>query len=174
VTLGVTQPVQMMAQVVDAATDRAREAELTFVQVGHAEARIDAVFPRAGDYILRVFAKPLGAEGSLAWVLDYRVQATAGAPDAAFPMAFGSFGTRGATLLEPMTGVLQAGRTYHFRLRAPHALDVAVVAGGQWTHLVRAGEEYAADVQAVPGDVVVYAKYDPDSNFTGLLKYAGR
>ena len=174
VTLGVTQPVQMTARVVEAATDRSLEAELTFVQLGQTEARIDAVFPRAGDYVLRVFAKPLGAEGSLAWVLDYRVQATAGAPDAAFPMAFGSFGTRGATLLEPMTGSLQSGRTYRFRLRAPGAQDVAVLAGGRWAHLVRAGEDWIADVQVVPGDIMVMAKYDGESSFTGLLKYAGR
>jgi hypothetical protein len=174
VTLGVTQPVQMMARVVDAATNRNVEGELTFVQVGATEARIDAVFPRAGDYVLRVFAKPLDAEGPLAWVLDYRVQATAGAPDAAFPMAFGSFGTRGATLLEPMTGLLQAGRSYRFRLRAPAAQDVAVLAGGRWTHLTRAGEDWVADVAAVPGDVMVMAKYDGETNFTGLLKYSGR
>lgn len=173
-TLGVTQPVQMMARVVDAASDRPIEGEWTFVQVSQAEARIDAVFPRVGDYVLRVFAKPLGADGPLAWVLDHRVQSTAGAPAATFPLAFGSFGARGATLLEPLTGVLQAGRAHHFRLRVPGALDVAVVAGGQWTHLTWAGEEWVADVRAVPGDVVVYAKYDPAGSFTGLLKYTGR
>jgi len=174
VTLGVTQPVQLMARVVDAASDRSLEGELTFVQVGQAEARIDAVFPRAGDYVLRVFAKPLGADGSLAWILDYRVQATAGAPEAVFPMAFGSFGARGATLLEPMTGLLRAGRAYRFRLRAPGALDVAVLAGGQWTHLTRAGEDWVADVAVVSGDIMVMAKYDGQTNFTGLLKYTGR
>ena len=174
VTLGVTQPVQMMARVVDVASDRTLEGELTFVQVGQEEARIDAVFPRTGDYVLRVFAKPLGADGSLAWVLDYRVQATAGAPEAVFPMAFGSFGTRGATLLEPLTGLLQSGRSYRFRLRVPGALDVAAVASGRWTHFTRAGEEWSADVPVVPGDLTVMAKYDPAGSFTGLLKYTGR
>jgi hypothetical protein len=164
----------MMARVLDAATDRPLEGELTFVQVGRAEARIDAVFPRAGDYVLRVFAKPLGADGSLDWVLDYRVQARAGAPDAVFPLAFESFGTHRATLLEPMTGVLQAGQSYRFRLRAPGAIDVAVVTGGRWTHLSLAGAEWLADVQALPGDVVVYARYDPASSFTGVLKYSAR
>jgi len=175
VTLGVTRPVQLMARVVSVATDRPLEGELTFVQVGATEARIDAVFPGAGDYLLRVFAKPLGAQGQLNWALDYRVQSTAGSPDAAFPLAYGAFGERGATLVEPLSGVLQAGRSHRFRLRVPGALDVAVVAGGQWTHLVLSGEEYAADV-SVPaaGDVTVYAKYDPTSQFTGLLRYSAR
>ena len=174
VTLGITQPVQMMARVVEPASDRTLEGELTFVQVGQEEARIDAVFPRAGDYVLRVFAKPLGVEGAFDWTLDYRVRATAGAPEAAFPMAFGSFGTRGATLLEPMTGVLQAGRSSRFRLRVPGAQDVAARAGQQWTHFTRAGEDWVADVAVVPGDLMVMAKYDGQTSFTGLLKYAGR
>ena len=174
VTLGVTQPVQMTALVVEAATDRPLDDELTFVQVSATEARIDAVFPRAGDYLLRVFAKPLGTDGSLSWVLDYRVQVSRGASDAAFPMAYGGFGVRGATLLEPLSGVLQAGRAYRFRLRAPGALDVAVVAGGRWTHLAASGEEFSGDVPAAPGNVIVYAKYEPTAEFTGLLRYTGR
>jgi hypothetical protein len=171
VTLGVTQAVQVAASVVDEASDRPFQDELTFVQVSASEARIDAVFPRAGDYLLRVFAKPLGADGSLSWVLDYRVRASRGASGAAFPMAFGSFGARGATLLEPLSGVLQAGRTYRFRLRAPGALDVAVVAGGRWAHLAASGGEFSGDVPVAAGSVVVYAKYEPTTEFTGLLRY---
>jgi len=174
VTLGVTQPVQVSASVVDVATDQALAEELTFVQVSAAEARVDAIFPRPGDYLLRVFAKPLGAEGSLSWVLDYRVQASQGAGEAEYPMAYGSFGARGATLFEPLSGVLQAGRTYRFRLRAPGALDVAVVAGGQWTHLAASGADFSGDVTAAAGTVVVYAKYQAGANFTGLLRYTGR
>jgi hypothetical protein len=174
VTLGVAQPLQVTARVVDAATDRPLAEELAFVQVGATEARINAIFPHAGDYLLRVFAKPLGADGSLRWVLDYRVQATRGASHAAFPFAYESFGSRGATLLEPLSGVLQAGRTYRFRLRAPGALDVAVVAGGRWTHLAGSGDEFSGDVRPSAGNVVVYAKYDPSADFTGLLRYTGR
>jgi hypothetical protein len=48
------------------------------------------------------------------------------------------------------------------------------MASGRWTHLARAGEEWVADVPAVPGDLMVMAKFDPASSFTGLLKYTGR
>ena len=174
VTLGVTRPVQVTARVVEAASDRPLAEELTFVQVSATGARIDAVFPRAGDYVLRVFAKPLGTDGSLEWVLDYRVRASRGASGAAFPLAYESFGARGATLLEPLSGVLQAGRTYRFRLRAPGALDVTVVAGGRWTHLAASGEEFSGDVRASRGTVVVYAKYESSTEFAGLLRYTGR
>lgn len=174
VTLGVTRPVQMMARVLPAGADRTLEGELAFVQVNAEEAQVHAGFPGPGDYLLRLFAKPEGAAGPLQWVLDYRVQASRGAPDAAFPMAYTGFGERGTWLVEPLTGVLEAGRTYRFRLRAPGALDVAVVAGGQWTHFTRDGEEFSADVPAVAGHIIVYAKYDPTSDFTGLLRYTGR
>jgi hypothetical protein len=174
VTLGVTEPVQVNARVVDAVSDQPLAEELTFVQVSATQARIDAVFPRAGDYVLRVFAKPLGTDGALSWVLDYRVQASRGASDAALPLAYESFGSRGATLLESLSGVLQAGRTYRFRIRAPGALDVAVVAGGRWTHLVASDEEFSGDVPASVGSVVVYAKYKPAADFTGLLRYTAR
>jgi hypothetical protein len=159
---------------VDAATDRPLDEQLTFVQVGAAEARFDAVFPRAGDYLLRVFAKPLGADGALDWALDYRVQVSRGASDAAFPLAFGSFGARGVTLLEPRAGVLEAGRTYRFRLRAPGALEVAVIAGGRWTPLAAGGDAFTGLVTASAGSVVVCARYAPTAECTGLLRYRGR
>lgn len=174
VTLGVTQPVQMMGQLVDPASNRRVEGEFAFVQVSDSSAQVLAAFPRAGDYVLRLFAKPRGAEGQLSWVLDYRVQAARGAPDAVFPFAYEGFSVTGATLVEPFSGVLRAGQTYRFRLRAPGALDVAVVAGSQWTHLAQSGGEFAGDVVAAAGNVTVYAKYDPTSNFTGLLRYTGR
>jgi transglutaminase/protease-like cytokinesis protein 3 len=174
VTLGVTQPVQLAARVVDAATDRPLEGDYAFAQVNDTEAQIHAAFPRPGDYLLRLFAQPRGAAGALQWVLDYRVQASRGAPDAVFPLAYTGFGASGTWLVEPFSGVLEAGRPYRFRLRAPGALEVAVVAGGQWTHFTREGEEFSADVPAVAGNIVVYAKYDPNSDFTGLLRYTAR
>ncbi len=174
VTLGVTAPVEVSANVLDAATERPLPDEMAFVQVSGTAARIDAVFPRAGDYLLRVFAKPLGADGALSWVLDYRVQASRGAGAAGFPMAFGSFGARGVTLLEPLSGVLQAGRIQRFRLRAPGALAVAVVASGRWTRLAGAGGEFSGNVPVVAGSVTVYAKYRAAGEFTGLLRYTAR
>jgi hypothetical protein len=71
-------------------------------------------------------------------------------------------------------GILRAGQRYSFRLRAPGALEVAVVAGGRWTRLAAQGEEFVGEVTAVRGAVVVYAKYDSTPEFEGLLRYTGR
>ena len=70
--------------------------------------------------------------------------------------------------------MLQAGRTYRFRLRAPGALDVAVIAGGRWTQLSAGGDEYSGLVTAAAGHIVVCAKYEPTTDCTGLLRYTGR
>jgi hypothetical protein len=48
------------------------------------------------------------------------------------------------------------------------------VAGGQWTHLTRSGDEWAGEATAAAGNVTVFAKYDPTASFTGLLRYTGR
>jgi hypothetical protein len=174
VTLGVSQPVAMMAQVLDAASQRPLGGEFAFVQVDSEKARIDTRFPRPGDYLLRVFAKPLGTAGDLDWILDYRVRAARGAPGAVFPTTYEAYGSRRAWLLSPMDGVLRAGQRYRFRLRAPRALEVAVVAGGRWTRLAPQGEEYVGELTAVRGAIVVYAKYRSNADFEGLLRYAGR
>jgi hypothetical protein len=174
VTLGVTRRVHMAAQVLDAATDREVEGNWAFIQVNTDEAQIHAAFPRRGDYVLRVFAKPMDAEGTLRWVLDYRIEASRGAPTREFPTAFGQFGTSGSWLVEPLSGVLEAGRTYRFRLRTTGALEVAAVASGEWTHFTQDGEDWIADVTAAPGTITVFAKYDADEQFQGLLQYSGR
>jgi len=173
VTLGVTRPVEMTAQLIDAASQRPLDGRFAFVQAGTAGALIAARFPRPGDYLLRVFAKPLGAAGSLEWILDYRVHAT-GAPGVVFPMAFEAFATRSVRLLSPLDGELRREQRYRFTLRAPGALEVAVVSGGRWTRLPRSGDDFDGEVTAMPGTVSVYAKYDARGEYEGLLRYEGR
>lgn len=174
VKIGVSQPVQMMAQLLEAATQRPVDGEFTFVQAGAGDAQIDARFPRAGSYLLRVFAKARGAAGVLDWILDYRVRASAGAADAVFPFAYEAFGSRGVRLLAPLDGVLRAGRRYEFHVRAPGAREVAVVSGGRWTKLVGSGDEFAGGATAERGAITVYARYGTTAEYEGLLRYDGR
>jgi len=174
VTLADARPAQLMAQVLDAASQHPLDGEFAIAQVVGDEARIDAAFPRAGSYLLRVFAKPLGAAGTLDWILDYRVRASGGAPGTVFPTAYEAFGAHRAALLSPLEGVLRLGRTYAFRLRAPGALEVAVLAGGRLTRLARHGEEFTGSLAADRGTLVVYAKYAAGAEYEGLLSYAGR
>lgn len=172
VTLGARDGVLLLAQVQDA-NGRELERSRAFTQVGNGEARIDAVFPAPGSYVVRIFAKHRDDEGAYSWALDYRVEASAGDPDGGFPTSFSSFRDHDIVLHEPMQGSLAAGETHHFRLVAPGALQVAIVAGGEWTYLEHAGDDvYQADVMPSAGELTVYAKYDEDAQFTGLLQYS--
>ena len=174
VTLGAPNDVMLTAQLLDAASGRRLDKSLTFVQVVDGEARIDAAFPRPGEYVLRLFARRKTEEGRLRWALDYRVTASSAAADAGFPTAYRTFVQSGAVLYEPMEGTLSAGKRYHFKIKAPGALEAAIVIDGRWTHLQARGDVFEGDVHASAGDLIVYAKYERDANFTGLLKYVGR
>ncbi len=173
VTLGVSKPILLTARIVDADQNRTLD-DMAFVQVSEREATVHAAFPHPGDYLLRLFARPLAAEGSLDWVLDYRVSASGGLPDARFPTAMETFGANGVWLVEPLEGVLNAGQIYSFRLRVPGALSVASVASGEWTHFTAEGNEFSAEVTAVPGSILVCAQYHVEDNCKGLLRYTGR
>ncbi len=174
VTLGVSAPVRMSARLLDADSQRRLDREMAFVQVSEQEAHVHVVFPQPGDYVLRLFAKPLGAEGSLKWVLDYRVTASGGLSDGGFPIAFAKFGERRVSLVEPLDGFLVAGRSYRLRLLVPGALQVAIEANGEWTYFTGEGDEFSAEVTAVRGAMTVAANYDSEGQFLGLLQYTGR
>ncbi len=174
VVLGTTDDVLLLARLRDADADEELEDTRTFVQTDDGEARIDFVVPRPGAYILRLFARGPD-DDTYHWALDYRVDASAGDEDGGFPLAYSGFGERGAVLYEPMEGTLAAGESHAFRIRAPGAVQVAVVAGGTWTYLARGEDDvFHGDVLDVPGDINVYAEYDAEGQFTGLLRYRGR
>ncbi len=174
ITLGVSQPVEMIAEVVDSATDQPVRGEFAFVQVNNELAEITAAFPRAGNYVVRLFAKHRGAEGSLDWVLDYAVKVTHGSAQAAFPTPYVSFGRSGAWLLESPGGVMDVGKTYRISLRAPAANEMILVSGGNRTPLARVGDEFSAEIVAPAGESVLYAKFGSSDKYLGLLRYVGK
>lgn len=174
VTFDLTQPAELLAQVLEASTNRPLDGSWALVQAGDGRAELRAAFPREGEYLLRLFAKPAGQEGPAHWALDYLVRSSTGSEDARLPQTFSSFTQRGVQLIEPWQAVLPAGRTQRFALRAPGALEVAIVANQQWTRLSQDGELFSAELAVPPGDVTVYARYRADEQFTGLLRYVGR
>lgn len=174
VTLGAPDDVMLIARLVDGSDETDLGETRTFVQVADGEATIDVALPGAGDYLLRLFAKRKDEEGSLHWALDYRITASAGDPDAGFPQVFGRFAQSGAVLETPMASPLAAGARQRFRLRAPGALQVAVVSSGEWTLLTSDGDAWVGEVTPAAGDVTVFAKYEEDGSFTSLLRYVAR
>ena len=174
ITLGISQPVELIAEVLDAATEQPVRGEFAFVQANDERAEINVAFPRAGNYVVRLFAKHRGAEGPLDWVLDYAVKATRGSAQAAFPTPYVSFGRSGAWLLESPAGVMDVGKTYKISLRAPGVSEMMMVNGATRTPLTKAGNEFSAEVVAPPGESVLYAKFGSSEKYLGLLRYVAR
>jgi hypothetical protein len=174
ITLGVTKPVEMVAQVVDATTDQPARGEYAFVQVNDERAEITAAFPHAGNWVVRLFAKHLGAEGPLDWVLDYSVKATRGSRQGEFPTPYATFGRSGVWIIETPTGVMEVGKTYQIRLRAPGAREMLFVSGETRIPLVKNGDEFSAALVAASGESVLYGKFGSSEKLMGLLRYVGK
>lgn len=80
------------------------------VQRQGGKVHIHFVFPHAGEYIARLFAKKRGHPGSYQWALDYRVIARHGASErSGYPTRSDLFAEQGAFLYEPMNRYLPAG-----------------------------------------------------------------
>ena len=174
VTLGVTRAVDISAQVVDPRTDRPLGGETAFAQVDETHAEISAAFPHGGEYVLRIFAKPRGAEGPLGWVLDYRVDAARGTRDATFPTPYSGFESSHAWLYESLDGTLRPGEVYRFRLRVPGASEVILENAGVRTLLRKSGDEFSAEMPAGRGESVLYARFGAGDDYLGLLRYVSK
>jgi transglutaminase/protease-like cytokinesis protein 3 len=172
VLLHVPRHAAILAQLVRNGRDL--DPGLTFAQTARDTGWVHAVFPSAGTYFLRVFAKPKKDPGSYFWALDYKV--VAGGSSAAkprFPETYKAFMDKDVFLERPLAGLLQAGRSYRFRLRIPGATKAAVVRGEKWTDLQRDGEWFEGLVAAVKGKMNVFAKFPGNDTYDGLLKYTG-
>lgn len=143
-----------------------------FIQKDGQQCQVQARFPRAGAYIMRLYVKERSDPGPFRWALDYRVDA-AGAIDrsAVFPKALTAFGDRDAFLFSPMTGIIRAGSKQWFRLRIPDAGKAAVVCGGQWHFLERQGDDFKGKVPVQRGRVDVCAQFPSQQKYTVLLEY---
>ena len=155
--------------------ERGVPGERTFVQQTEGTARVDAVLPRRGDYLLRLFARPRDRPGPYRWAADYRIEAAAGDADGGFPVAYDAFSERDVLLLAPIRGTLEAGVPHTFILRVPGARAVAVVVDDAW-HPLAAGEDHTFTGQATvtAGEVTVFARFEADGPYLALVGYTAR
>ena len=150
------------------------ERSLTFAQKDQGEYKVHALFPRPGEYTLRLFTKLKDDPGKYQWAMDYKIQASKGTQEVSgFPEIYGTFVKHEVYLYGPMEGQLKSGSTLTFKLRVPGAENVAVIIDGEWNHLHKDGELFEGEVVISQGDVGVYAKFPDNSQYSGLVKYVG-
>jgi transglutaminase-like putative cysteine protease len=148
--------------------------QLTFVQREGEPFQINAAFPNAGNYILRISAKRKGDAGDYWAVLDYKIEVTEGSSGSiGFPETFGKFNEKGVHLYTPKTGYLQSKTVQTFKLDVPGAEDVAVIMDGLWHHLIKQGETFEGTVTVMKGQVQVCAKFPGNQLYEGMLTYTG-
>lgn len=151
------------------------EAHYTFVQQDGEQCQIKAVFPSTGEYVLRLFSKLKGEEGTFKETLNYKIIAGSGAEQqAGFPLTYESFQQSKAYLYLPLTRFLKAGKIHTFKLKVPEAKSVAVVTGGKWHKLVLRDGLFEGEVETEAGPVEIYALFPGSLSHDCLLEYSSR
>ncbi len=148
--------------------------EYIFIQQKDGKITVDAVFPSSGEYKLQLYAKSASApqDSQYDWALDYAVNASEGkSGQIGFPTTYGTF-TKKAYLYYPKDGYLKAGTNVDFKIEVNGAEKVAVVIGDNWNHLNKSGDTFSGKV-SIPSanEVVVYAQFPGQGNYSGLLMY---
>ncbi|MFQ5605642.1 MAG: transglutaminase domain-containing protein [bacterium] len=154
--------------------NRVLDRSLTFLQKTPNRYQIYAVFPRAGKYVLRVFAKQKSEPGRYSGALAYQIEARKGShTDAGFPMLYASYDEHNVRLYYPMSGKLKSGSTKKFKLRVPEAEEVAVIHGNDFFPLTKAGALFQGEIEIKRGKMGVFAKFPGDRQYVALLQYKG-
>jgi len=131
--------------------------------------QIRARLPQAGSYALRAYAKKKDDPGVYKSVMQYNINASSGV-ESGFPLTFGRFGEVGAHLYSPMERSLQAGQSYHFRVRVPGAAEVAVVCGKEWSRLEAQGDLFEGNVTVAKEDAGIFANFGGEK-WEGMVRY---
>ncbi len=151
------------------------EPHYTFVQQDREQCQINAVFPSPGEYVLRLFSKLKGEEGTFKETLNYKIVADSGTEQqAGFPLTYEPFVQHKAYLYLPLTRFLEAGKIHTFKLKVPDAKRVAVVTGGKWHKLLLKDGLFEGEVETVAGPVEVYARFPGSLTHDCLLEYSSR
>ena len=138
--------------------------------------RIQVLFPKRGQYTLRLFSNGKGGKGAYDFALDYSVTAARGAgAQAGFPVFYGTYAEKGALLHEPMQGTLKTGTEQNFKLKVPGASNVIVVVNKKWIQLNKKGDLFEGRVPIGRGKISVFANFSgAKGSYAGLLEYRGR
>lgn len=145
-----------------------------FIQQDSTRYDVHAVFPLTGDYLLRLYAKLKGDEGTYKEILNYRVSASARvSQESGFPLVYEEFRLCRGFVYSPLQGYLSPGQPQKFSLRVPGARKVAVVIGEQWHQLEPVGDLFEGEVTLEPGVVTgVYAQPPRKMTYEALLEYS--
>lgn len=141
---------------------------------------VHALFPGIGDYELKIFAKWQNEPGDYHTALIYQVEASQNpGVMTEFPIEYTTFCEKGAYLYSWISGNIQAGTAYNFKVSIPVALSVAVITytdsgSPVFQYLTKNGQVFEGKLNVVKGKINISAKFPGDDTYWALLEYYGR
>ncbi|MFH1069849.1 MAG: hypothetical protein V1794_09565 [Candidatus Glassbacteria bacterium] len=148
------------------------EGNYTFIQNEQGGSRIKAVFPRPGEYVLRLYSKVNGSEEPYKETLNYKVLASAGeGENIGFPLVYEKFLSNRACLYEPLQGRLKRGAIVSFKIKVPNAANAAVVVDDRWEQLASVDSVFGGEVTVDGASVGIYARFHGSLDYDCLLEY---
>ena len=152
--------------------NRLLEGQYTFVQSDQENSRIEALFPRPGEYVLRLYSRNAGSGEPFKETLNYKVKASAGkGEDTGFPLVYEEFLKNRACLYEPLQGTLKRGSIVLFRIKVPNAANTAVVVDDRWEQLASVDGVFSGQATLDGMAGAVYARFRGSLNYDCLLEY---
>jgi len=148
------------------------EGNYTFIQNEQGGSRVKAVFPRPGEYVLRLYSKVNGSEEPYKETLNYKVLASAGeGENIGFPLVYEKFLSNRACLYEPLQGRLKRGAIVSFKIKVPNAVNAAVVVDDRWEQLASVDSVFGGEVTVDGASVGIYARFHGSLDYDCLLEY---
>ncbi|MBF0473678.1 MAG: hypothetical protein HQK93_08100 [Nitrospirae bacterium] len=153
---------------------------LTFGQTDGNLYMVNAVFPSAGEYNLKIYTKfkydnfaKFKKDNDLEefdWAISYKIEASSGTKRN-FPMTYNQFITNNVYLYTPLDGSISSSENQTFKLRVPGALKVAVITGNKWLYLHKEGDLFTGSFNLQRGEAKVFANFSEKEQYKALISY---
>lgn len=143
----------------------------TLVQREQNKILVNAAFPQAGTYELRIFSKNKAQDGSYPEAITYKVIAQK--QGEAFPLTYSHFAQNNAYLFTPQTKTLPANQSVYFQINVPNALKVVIIdqESQNWKNLERQGTMFTGNINIGSGQVAIAAKFTEGDQYWTLVEY---
>ena len=106
----------------------------TFIHKSEDEVKILGRLPEPGNYVLNIYGKEAGKDGTFPLIYTYAIEANFPTENSLpFPKSFSDWKT-GCELLKPINGILPSNQSVAVSVKVPGAAKVAMI-GSEWTHL---------------------------------------
>jgi hypothetical protein len=146
----------------------------TFVQKTGTGAKVSVLFPRQGEWVVKLFARRLdSAKSEYTWCADFGFLSSKGT-DTRFPSCYAIFQERGCVLHAPLMSPLKMGSKVTLRVTAPGARNAAVELRGKLTLFDRTSEKDTFDKTiTVPlaRELIIVAQFEESGSFAGLVRF---